>query len=151
TSIIGPELAVDRRQPLVIAPPLRGTGWLNGNGCCVADIAHCYARLAVDGSHYAKPEIFAIDWVRVQDGRLYSGDGRRIEQWFGYGAEVLSVADGVVVRVRDGMPEETLGQPPVAVQRPDDFAGNQVVVQMAPDVWAVYAHLQPGSIRVREG
>jgi hypothetical protein len=147
----GPEIAVDARAPIVIAPPLRGAGWLNGSGCCRAGAQHRVVRLAADGTYYLKPETFAIDWVRLQDGRLFAGDGARVEQWYGFGAEVLSAADGVVVSVRDGMPEERPNQPPLAVRATEDYAGNNVVVQIGPGVWAVYGHLQPGSLRVRAG
>jgi len=147
----GPALTVDPRLPLVLASPLRGSGWVTGNGCCVADSIHRFLRLAVDGGHYTKPETFAIDWLQLQDGRLYRGDGSRNEQWFGFGAEVLAAAEGPVVSVREGMPEETPNQPPVAVLGPADYAGNHVVIQTAPAVWTIYAHLQPGSIRVAVG
>ncbi len=150
-AVTGPELTVDPRAPLVIAPPLRGAGWLNANGCCIADTPHRAARLAIDGERYVKFETFAIDWLRLQDGRSYAGDGSRNEQYFAFGAEILSVADGTVVAVRDGMPEEAPHQPTVAVRHPADYAGNHVVVQIQPDVWAVYAHLQPGSVAVQVG
>jgi murein DD-endopeptidase MepM/ murein hydrolase activator NlpD len=39
----------------------------------------------------------------------------------------------------------------VAVQHPGDYAGNHVVVEIAPGVFATYAHLQPGSLAVRVG
>jgi hypothetical protein len=149
--IAGPELAVDPRPPLVIAPPLRGPGWFNANGCCLAETPHRAARLAVDGARYAKFETFAIDWLQLQGGRLFTGDGSQNEQYFAFGAEVVSVADGMVVAVRDDMPEETPNQPPVAVHHPQDYAGNRVVVQLQPDVWVTYAHLQPGSVAVRVG
>jgi hypothetical protein len=149
--IAGPELTVDPRAPLVIAPPLRGSGWFNANGCCLAQTPHRAARLAVDGARYAKFEMFAIDWLQLQGGRLFLGDGSQNEQYFAFGAEVVSVAEGTVVAVRDGMPEETPNQPTVAVHHPDDYAGNRVVVQLQPDVWVTYAHLQPGSIAVRVG
>ena len=32
-----------------------------------------------------------------------------------------------------------------------DFGGNQVMLQIAPNVFAWYAHLQPGSLRVKVG
>ena len=149
--VIGPDLTVDPRSPVVIAPPLRGAGWLNGNGCCLADTPHRAARLPVDGARLVKFETFAIDWLRLQDGRSYAGDGTRNEQYFAFGAEILSVADGTVVSVRDGMPEEAPHQPTVAVQHPADYAGNHVVVQIQPDVFAFYAHLQPGSVAVQVG
>jgi hypothetical protein len=146
-----PELVVDPRAPLVIAPPLRGAGWVNANGCCLADTPHRATRLVVDGSQYVKPETFAIDWVRLEGGRQWTGDGAQNEQHFAFGADVVAVAEGTVVAVRDDMPEETPRQPPVAVQHAADYAGNHVVVQMQPEVWAIYAHLQPGSISVGVG
>lgn len=148
--IDGPELAVDPRPALALAPPLRGDGWLNGSGCCGMS-QHRVVRLAVDGARHIKPETFAIDWVRLQNGRLFEGDGSRVEQHFAFGAELLAVADGKVVHVRDGMPEETPNQPPTAVQATSDYAGNSVVLEIQPGVFAVYAHLQPGSLRVKVG
>jgi Peptidase family M23 len=151
STIDGPALTVDPREPLVIAPPLRGDGWLPFNSCCAADSHHRAGRVAVDGSHLVKIETFAIDWIQLQDGRLFSGDGSQNEQYFCFGADVVSVAAGTVVSVRDGMPEETPNQPPLNLLQPADAAGNNVVVQVAPAVWATYAHLQPGSIRVAAG
>jgi hypothetical protein len=150
-TIEGPALTVDPREPLVIAPPLRGDGWVPFNGCCAADSIHRGVRLAVDGSHLVKAEMFAIDWIQLQGEQLFTGDGSQNEQYFGFGANVLSVAAGTVVSVRDDMPEETPNQPVLNVLQPADYAGNNVVVQIAPDIWAAYAHLQLGSIRVAVG
>jgi hypothetical protein len=150
-AVAGPELTVDFRSPSVIAPPLRGKDWLNGNGCCDAFSVHRSPRVVVDGARYVKPETFAIDWLRLRDGRRWTGDGTRNEQYFAFGAEVVSVANGTVVSVRDDMPDETPHQVPAAVKKPGDYIGNHVVVQILPDVWAVYAHLRPGSIPVRVG
>jgi len=148
--IVGQELVVAPQVPVVISPPLRGTGWFNVNGCCGPSF-HRAGRLAVDGARYVKPEAFAIDWLRLQDGGLFSGDGARPEQWYGFGAEILAVADGTVAFIKDGMPEGTPFQLPAGLGRPVEYAGNQIVIQMRPDVWAIYAHLQPGSIRVQVG
>jgi murein DD-endopeptidase MepM/ murein hydrolase activator NlpD len=149
-SIEGPELEVDRRDPIVIAPPLSGDGWLNGNGCCEMTI-HRTIRLIAGGSRFVKPEAFAIDWVQVQGNRFFSGDGTSNEQHFAYGAEVKSVADGEVVFVRDGLPDATPFQPPLNIKLPLDFGGNEVVVRIRPGVFATYVHLQPGSIEVGVG
>jgi len=150
-AIAGPELTVDRRSSLVIAPPLRGNAWLSGNCCCEARSVHRSPRIVVDGARFVKPETFAIDWLRLVDGRLWAGDGTRNEQYFAFGAEVVSVAHGTVVSVRNDMPEEMPGQTPVAVKGPGDYLGNHVVVQIGRRVWAVYAHMQPGSIPVQAG
>src|SRR4051794_35985256 len=34
SSVVRMELRVDRHEPIVIAPPLRGDGWASLNGCC---------------------------------------------------------------------------------------------------------------------
>jgi hypothetical protein len=150
--IRGPQLTVDRFKPVVIAPPLRGAGWINLNGCCAAS-AHRSARVGVNGTDIGTPETFAIDWIRVAGDRTHEGDGTRNEQYFAYGAELVAVADGTVAVVRDGMPDGTPNQPqpPPTVHKPDDFGGNQVILDIGHGVYAVYAHLQPGTVRVRVG
>ena len=148
--IRGPDLTVDPFSPLVIAPPLRGAGWMNANGCCDAS-AHRSAILAVDGDRLVKFETFAIDWVRLEGPRFYAGDGTRNEDHFAFGAEILAVADGTVAFVRDGMPEETPFEPSKSLRQPLDYGGNEIVLELAPGVFAFYAHMQPGSIRVEIG
>ncbi len=148
--IHGPELTVDPFTPLVIAPPLRGGGWMNANGCCAAS-PHRSAILAVDGERLVKFETFAIDWIRLEGPRFYAGDGTHNEDHFAFGAELLAVADGTVAFVRDGMPEEMPFHPPQSLRQPLDYGGNEVVLELAPGVFAFYAHMQPGSIRVQIG
>jgi hypothetical protein len=150
-TVEGPELPVDPRRAAVIAPPLRGDGWLAANGCCSPASGHRAARVVIDGARIAKTELFAIDFIRIQDGRFFAIDGARREQWFSYGADVLAVADGTVVAVRDGVPEETPNKPVRHVKQLADSGGNHVVLQIAPDVYAFYAHFQPGSITVAAG
>jgi hypothetical protein len=148
--IDGPVLTVSETQPIVIASPLRGTGWFNANGCCVAS-NHRSFRMIADGARYLKPETFAIDWIQARDNRLFKGDGTKNEQYFAYGADILSVAEGTVVSVRDGMEDTLPNQPPTTIKGPGDYSGNHVVVLIMPGVWASYAHLLPGSITVKEG
>jgi hypothetical protein len=146
----GPNLDVPRRPATVIAPPLSGEGWWNGNGCCLTK-GHRSHRLAVDGQRFVTPETFAIDFEQVRGTRVFEGDGTRNEQYFGFGAKVSSVANGKVVVVRGGLPEQTPGAAPLDPEGPLDFGGNQVVVRMGGGVYAQYYHLQTGSIEVRKG
>jgi murein DD-endopeptidase MepM/ murein hydrolase activator NlpD len=37
------------------------------------------------------------------------------------------------------------------VKKPIDFSGNQVVLRLGPKRYAVYAHLQPGTVAVKVG
>ncbi len=149
--IVGPELDVDPRRPTNISSPLKGPAWLNANSCCVPEAPHRSARIAVDGSSIKKFEEFAVDWVQLRDGKLFDGDGSRNEQWYGFGADVVAVADGSVAAVFDGMPEQTPNAPVTGLRGPRDYSGNHVSLQISSGVWAVYAHLQPSSITVKTG
>ncbi|RZK92693.1 MAG: M23 family metallopeptidase, partial [Hymenobacter sp.] len=66
---------------------------------------------------------------------------------------VLAVAEGVVRDARDGEPNQ-----PVLVSAPSPadltertLMGNFVVLEVAPHTFVHYAHLQPGSLRVKAG
>jgi hypothetical protein len=149
--IVGPELDVDPRQPFDVSSPLKGADWLNANSCCAVDAPHRRGRIAVDGNSIKKFEEFAVDWVQLRDGRLFDGDGRRNEQWYGFGADVIAVADGSVAAVFDGMPDQMPGTQATGLHGPRDYSGNHVSLQISPGIWAAYAHLQPGSITVKTG
>ena len=152
-TIHGPDLRVDRRRPIRIAAPLRGDGWLNANGCCDPSLNHRSTMLAANG-RYVSPETFAIDYIRLSNGRFYRGDGTQNSDWFGYGAPVHAVASGKVVSAvddqRDVPPFIDLAENPT-VTAPASFGGNGVVVKLRPGVFAHYYHLQPGSVMVKAG
>jgi murein DD-endopeptidase MepM/ murein hydrolase activator NlpD len=150
-TVDGPELAVEDRAPVVIAPPVHGPGWLNAFSCCDASSIHRGVRAAADGARIVKSETFAIDWILLQDGRFFEGDGTHNEQWFAYGADVTAVAPGTVISARDGLADGTPKSLPSTSQNPGDGAGNHVIVQIEPGVWAFYAHLQMGSVAVEIG
>jgi len=146
----GPEVAVDRRPAIVIKqPPLVGNGWLATTACCGPN-AHRDLRLAVDGRGIETPETFAVDWGLVKGNRLFRGDGSTNEQWYGFGADVLAVAHGTVVFTQDGVPEQTPNAP-IPADKQSDIGGNKVILKIAPKVFAVYEHLQPGSLTVKVG
>jgi len=152
-SVNGPDLRVDRRAPIVIAPPLRGDGWASANGCCDPSVNHRSTILSANGT-YVVPETFSVDYIRIVDGRFYAGDGTQNSDWFGYGAPIRNAAGGRVVSVADDRPEvppftATADNP--TVTKPSQFGGNGVVVKIRRGVFAHYYHLQPGSVRVEVG
>ena len=61
-------------------------------------------------------------------------------------------ADATVVEVKDGIPENTPGEASHAVEITlETVAGNHVNLDLGGGVFAMYAHFQPGSIRVKVG
>ena len=148
--VAGPALTLDPRQPVTITAPLRGAGWLTANSCCDAFTTHRSGRTPIGGDRFVKTETFAVDWIQLRGDQPFTGDGSRPEQWFGHGAGVVAAANGTVVAVRDGLPEQPPNSLPAGMD-PTRTTGNHVIVQIRPDVWTLYAHLQPGSIAVAVG
>jgi Peptidase family M23 len=147
--VSAPEVAVNRKPALVIGPPVKGNGWLATAACCKPNV-HGDERVAIDGVRIETGETFAVDWAKVKNDRIFDGDGKRIEQYYGFGEDVLAVADGVVVSVHDGMTDQTPFVPMVPKSK-SDFGGNNVMEEIAPNVFAWYAHLRQGSIAVKVG
>ena len=144
-----PEVAINRQPAIVIKPPVRGEGWLVSSGCCKPNI-HRDLRIAIDGVRIETAETFAIDWAKVRNDRIFDGDGSKVEQHYAFGEEVFAVADGTVVSIEDGKPETTPNIP-MKPKTQDDYGGNHVILEIAPSVFALYAHLHPGSLTVKVG
>ncbi len=102
---------------------------------------------AIDGHIYSS-ERFAVDWIKVGPNGDSRHDGStKNENWWGYGEPVLAVADGQITEVVDGIPDNVpRNLPPVTL---DNIAGNHVILQIAPNRFVTYAHLQNGSVKVR--
>jgi hypothetical protein len=145
----GPEVTINRQPAIVIKSPLRGNGWLAAAGCCKPNI-HRDLRMAIDGRRIETGETFAIDWNQVKNDKIYDGNGKTVEQHYAFGQDVLAVADGTIVSIHDGMPDET----PFLLMLPkakEDYGGNHVILEIAPNVFALYEHLHPGSLTVKVG
>jgi murein DD-endopeptidase MepM/ murein hydrolase activator NlpD len=119
---------------------------------------------------WALPEEFAYDIAKLgAENSSHRGDGRRFEDYYAYGAPVTAAADGVVVAAADDQSED-LGM----LRQPDESAdaygarvqerqaalltkgtrsivGNYVVLDHGNGEFSLYAHLQPGSVRVKTG
>ena len=94
---------------------------------------------------------FAVDYEQLDaDNRIYSGEKEDLDSYTIYGQEAIAVADGTVVKVVDGLPEQTPGEFPEDISL-DEADGNSVILDIGGGNYANYAHFQPGSIRVQEG
>jgi murein DD-endopeptidase len=139
------------REPVAISSPLRGNHWLAGNGPSITS-GHRRALIPIDG-HAAIAQRFAIDWVRIRDeGKTFQGDEKDNKNYYAYGSDALAVADGIVTEVKDGIPENIPGRDSRAVPITlETVGGNHVILDIGGGHFAFYAHLQPGSLRVKVG
>jgi hypothetical protein len=142
-------VAVSDRKPVEIAPPLSGPDWFAGDGCCDMG-AHRVSVIPIDGELYVA-ERFAIDYVQLTpDGKLFNGDKSRLDSYAYYGAPIHAVANGPVVAVVDGLPEQTPGGLPTGLPLAQ-YGGNHVVQDIGGGNYAFYAHLKSGSVKVKPG
>lgn len=139
------------RGAIGISFPFGGDHWLAANGPSNTS-GHRRALIPIDG-HAAIAQRFAIDWVRLRDdGKTFQGDEKDNKNYLAYGTEALAVADGVVTETKDGIPENIPGENSRAVPITlETVGGNHVILDIGGGHFAFYAHLQPGSLRVKLG
>ena len=155
----GGPVTVSGDAPIVIGAPVRGTGWEAGNSCCDLN-NHRFVLFPTDG-RINGGERFAIDFSRIDvaeatgpdvSARILlrpNTDGTKNQDYLGDGAPVLAVAHATVVKATSDVPDTPPGGKVEASGLSlDSLGGNEVVLRLAPDLYAFYFHLAPGSVTV---
>ena len=138
------------RAAVSISPPVRGE-WAAFNGPSNAS-GHRRLVLALDG-HTASGQRFAIDFLQVDsagNSRRPGPDAAKNSNYYAYGTELLAVADGIVAATKDSIPENVPGGRAVKIDL-TTVGGNFVGIDIGGGKYALYAHVQPGSLRVKVG
>ncbi|TYP74071.1 M23 family metallopeptidase [Paenibacillus methanolicus] len=98
--------------------------------------------------HYEHEQVrYAYDLIVERDGFSYQGDPTKNESYFAFGQNVLAPADGVVVAVVDGIPDNE----PVGQMNEAQPAGNMIIIRHENGEFSMIAHFKNGSIVVQEG
>lgn len=145
---LGP-VTVTTSEPPVLGPPLRGDGYIAGDGCCDS-VRHVRALLPLNGG-FRLAQRFAIDWEKLgADGRLVKGDRKQVANYHIYGEPILAVRDGTIVDMRNDLPDQVPGALPdgLSISEAD---GNFAVLDIGGGAFVLYAHMKPGSVRVKAG
>jgi len=147
-SYTGPRIAVDRRSPVVLGPPVGGARWYAAGSCC--DGPHRRALLSIGGGRYLGQR-FAIDFNQLDaQNRGGAGDPLLPTSFPTFGQPVLAVADATVAVAVDRYPDLRVG-----AEREEPGAqtegGNRIILDLGDGRFAAYAHLQAGSVKVRPG
>jgi murein DD-endopeptidase MepM/ murein hydrolase activator NlpD len=113
-------------------------------------MTHRRAGMPINGA-YVVAQRFAIDWIKLgDDGAIVHGNWLVNTDYPTYEQRAIAVADATVVSVLDGLPERKAGAlPPDTTLQ--NATGNHVILDLGEGRYAFYAHLQPGSIRVKVG
>lgn len=136
----------------MFGPPLKGKNWVAINGCCQPDVGHRSTGLPVNGQIYFAQR-FAIDWMQLDDqGRVVNGDIKDVKNFPCYGADVLAIADGTIVGTLNTLSDQV----PPNIPDPktinlENVLGNNVILKINSNTFALYAHLQKGSVTIKPG
>lgn len=150
----GPAIGTRATQVRVLGQPLLGSGWSPDNNPSL----HSHHRTGIwvaDGIARLSRR-YALDWKKYNpQGKSWSGDQRDVKAYHAYGEKVMAVADGVVIAAQnhypDNIPRTAAGFTPAIPLTLESVAGNRVVLDIGGGQFAYYAHLQPGSVRVKPG
>lgn len=140
-------IAIPDKTNLTLGLPFKKKGkWLYE-----AD-SHKNSRYFTNGSA-VYPQRFAIDWVFVNDDNEFAkNDIKDNKNWHSYGLELVSVADGIVVDVKDGIKENEPLSDEMAVRiTKETIGGNYVIIDIGNNRYAFYGHLIPNSLKVSVG
>jgi hypothetical protein len=152
--LTGGDTAPDPQPIAVLHPPLAGRNYVSADSCCDST-RHMRAALAVNNRIWLAQR-YAVDWEQLDaHDRIYSGPREKLESYTIFGKPALAVADATVISVIDNLPEQTPGKYPAAISL-EQADGNSVILRLDDPrlhhhVFALYAHLQPGSLRVHVG
>lgn len=149
--LTGTRISVER-SAVALGSPVRGE-WAAFNGPSNAS-GHRRLVLALDG-HVASGQRYAIDFLQVDSAGGSSrpgSDAAKNASYYAYGHELRAVADGIVAVTKDSIPENVPGEDSRAVKIDlVTVGGNFVGIDIGNGKYALYAHAQPGSLRVKVG
>jgi hypothetical protein len=142
---------VDPGPATAVGVPVADGIWLMSEGCCRDDTHHRRGYAPVNGQPLV-PQRFAIDFYLLdEEHRTWAGDPSQIENYFSYRVPIVAAAAGTVVRALDGIPNTTSLPEPPPIPPIEETVGNHVVIEIAPGLYALYGHMDPGSVRVQVG
>jgi hypothetical protein len=133
-----PDPNAGRRLHARLSLPFEGTWWVFWGGPTERQNYHV---IAPDQRH-------AYDFLVWRLGATHRGAGTKNADYWAWGRKVVAPAPGRVVGAVDGVRDN---RPQVQVENRQAPAGNHVVLDLGNGEYALLAHFQKGSVRVREG
>jgi len=104
-------------------------------------------RTLLQNHHAAvRAQRFALDLARMQDGKTFTGEGKKNEDYYAFGQTILSPGAGKVVAAVDGIADNEPG-----ATNTKQIAGNHVIVDHGHNEFSLLAHFKQGSVSVKAG
>jgi murein DD-endopeptidase MepM/ murein hydrolase activator NlpD len=153
-------------NPIIMDFPLRGEWWVFHTPAKVIP-SHGTDQL---GQRYAY-DFLMVDWNRkgtpfYKSSKLkYNTLGVKLKECYGWGKEIYAPCEGRVIIAKDGIIERNrvhmLRDMAVVLKNAFFFnpkkhdlnkvVGNYIIIDYGNNIYAFFAHLQTGSVKVKEG
>ena len=150
-TVTGGEVTVRKDlKPVVIGSPMKGPGWVVME--TTLPTTHHFVMPVTINNGTTVDQRYAQDWFYIDPvtGNAAQGNATLAKNFLGYGKELLAVADGTVVEVRDGVQDNEIiyKLPPFAFAT---GTGNNAIIDIGDNKYACYCHIIPGSFKVKKG
>lgn len=86
---------------------------------------------------------YAYDFVVLDpEGKKYSDKGKNDTDWFGFGTDVLAVADGEITAIESNKKDDKTFDVPSLKENPLTLYGNYIVIKHGENLYSMYGHLK---------
>ncbi len=117
--------------------------WLVVNGGIDKKTSHSWG---IPNQRYAY-DFFIVD----TEGKSFSGDNRKVENYYCYDSDVLAPADGEVISAVSKHPDSAVYGNGTAECKAHDIRGNHIIIRHSKKEYSLIAHLKPDSITIKKG
>ncbi len=142
-------LPVAQLKALPLGAPLTGSGWLAMGGYNGV-LGHRRALMPIDNK-LVNSQRYAIDWIKFdKNWNTWKPKGSWEEEKDSvcYGEPLLAVTDGEIVGTIDEFEDQRPFKEGKDMRYP---GGNCITLKMDNGYYAFYAHVKPGSLKVKTG
>jgi len=116
--------------------------WTVVNGGASKELSHSWGILS---------QRYALDFLIVDDeGKTFSGDNTSVCDYYCYGKDIITPADGIVVNLRKKHKDSHVDGKNAYCDA-NHIAGNFIVIKHNDSEYSMIAHIMPGSIIVNIG
>jgi Peptidase family M23 len=139
------------RPATMLSAPVQNGIWYMSEGCCRDDTHHRRGLVPINGQLMVAQR-FAIDlYLLDEQHRTWVGDPKKLASYLSYRKPIMAAAAGTVVDAKDGLPNTTSLPKPPPIPPIESTVGNHVIIELEPGTYALYAHMDTGSVKVKVG
>lgn len=117
--------------------------WVAVNGCFSKEYSHSWG---------IPTQRYAYDFIMLDERNAsYKDDFKDVGNYYCYGKEILSPADGIVIEINNKSKDSLILGQGKFIAKSNHIAGNYIVIKHSENEYSTLAHLKKDSIKVMVG